>query len=133
MPIRRGRTGEDFSEWLDVTMSNKGVLGRTLAEATGVHDSAVSRWRSGTATPSMDSIERMAILLDVDPLRLAVTAGLLSAKVAGVEPLPMPEATARRESVRRQLSNIRGVTEHERHLLLQAYENHTGTGSDREE
>lgn len=127
MPSRRGRT-EAFGEWLDVTMSNKGIMGRMLAEATGVHDSAVSRWRSGMAVPSMDSIERMAPLLGVEALRLAVTAGVISASVAGVEPLPMPEATARRESVRRQLANIRGVTEKERRLLMQTYEDNRSEG-----
>lgn len=122
MAIRKAKNQADFAEWLDVTMSNKGIMGRTLAEAAGVHDSAVSRWRSGTAVPSMDSLERMADLLGVDPLRLAVTAGVITAAVAGVDPLSMPEATARRESVRRQLANIRGISEAERRLLLQTYE-----------
>lgn len=121
MPIRKGKR-IDFGEWLDVTMSNKRIMGRALAEAAGVHESAVSRWRSGTATPPMEAIEKMADILEVEALRLAVTAGILSPKVAGVEPLPMPEATARRESVRRQLANLRGVTEEERRLLMQAYE-----------
>lgn len=122
MPIRRARTRNDFGEWLDLTLSNKGVSGRTLAEVAGVHESAVSRWRSGAAAPAMESIERMATVLDVEPLRLAVTAGIISASVAGVEPLPMPEATARRESVRRQLANLRGVTERERKELMRVYE-----------
>src|SRR4051812_15998646 len=116
MAIRRTKragTDIDFGEWLDVTLSNKGIMGRTLAEVAGVHDSAVSRWRSGSAVPSMDSIERMASLLNVEPLRLAVTAGVITARAAGVDPLPMPEATARRKSVRRQLENIRGLTEKE--------------------
>lgn len=118
----RRRKGHLFGEWLDVTMSNKGITGRRLAEAAGVHDSAVSRWRVGQGVPNMDAIEGIASLLGVDPLRLAVTAGLLSHEVARVEPLPMPEPTARRESVRRQLARLRGVTERERKLLLQAYE-----------
>lgn len=122
MPIRKTRQDQDFGEWLDVTMSNKNISGRTLAEVAGVHESAVSRWRSGTAVPSMDSIEKMAATLGVEALRLAVTAGVISAGVAGVEPLPQPEPTARRESVRRQLANLRGVTDRERRLLLQAYE-----------
>src|SRR4051812_11694260 len=101
MPNRKGN--RLFGEWLDITLSNQGVQGRTLAEAIGVHDSAVSRWRSGTGAPSAESIEPMAELLGVDALRLSVTAGLVSEKVAGVEPLPMPEPTAQRQSVKRQL------------------------------
>lgn len=120
MSTRKGN--RHFGEWLDITLSNKGVMGRTLAEAIGVHESAVSRWRAGTGAPGSESIEPMAELLGVDALRLSVTAGLVPANVAGVEPLPMPEATAQRESVKRQLARLRGVTEAERKLLLQAYE-----------
>jgi transcriptional regulator with XRE-family HTH domain len=120
MPKRKGNNG--FGEWLDVTLSNKGIRGRTLAEAIGVHDSAVSRWRSGVGGPTAESIEPMAELLGVDALRLSVTAGLVPAAVAGVEPLPVPEPTAQRESVKRQIARIRGITDKERRLLLQTYE-----------
>lgn len=120
MPIRKGN--KTFGEWLDITLSNKNIMGRTVAEAAGVHDSAVSRWRTGSGAPSMESIEPMASLLGVDALRLSVTAGLVSPQVAGVEPLPIPEPTAQRESVKRQLARLRGVTDKERNLLLQAYE-----------
>lgn len=123
MPMRR--KGNAFGEWLDVTMSNKRIMGRTLAEAAGVHDSAVSRWRVGKGVPTMESLEGIATLLEVDTLRLAVTAGLVSEKVAGVEPLPTPEPTERRESVKRQLARLRGVTELERKMLLSAYEEAT--------
>src|SRR3954471_20828290 len=120
MPKRRGNDG--FGEWLDITLSNKGIMGRTLAEAIGVHDSAVSRWRSGTGVPAMAQIEPMAELLGVDALRLSVTVGLVSETVAGAPKLPTPAPTAQRESVKRQLARLRGVTEEERSLLLQAYE-----------
>lgn len=122
MAVRRKARNEKFGEWLDVTLSNKNVQGRTLAEAAGVADSAVSRWRSGQAVPPMEAMQPIADLLSVDALRLSVTAGLVPGEVAGVEPLPMPEPTARRESVRRQLARLRGVTETERRLLMQAYE-----------
>lgn len=118
------KSKNQFGEWLDITLSNLGIMGRTLAEAAGVHDSAVSRWRSGVGGPTAESIEPMAELLGVDALRLSVTAGLVPANVAGVEPLPMPEPTAQRESVKRQLARIRGVTDQERRLLLQTYEDH---------
>jgi|SRR5882757_1829703 len=116
------RSGIQFGEWLDITMSNRRMMGRTLAEAIGVHDSAVSRWRAGAGAPSMDVLARMAEVFDVDPLRLAVTAGQVPQKIAGVSPLAPPEPTAQRESVRRQLSHLKGVTDSTRRKLLSAYE-----------
>lgn len=119
MPRQKGTI---FGEWLDVTLSNKGIMGRALADRVGVHDSAVSRWRAGQGVPSIDALQRIAEFLDVDPLRLAVTAGQVPEKVAGVEPLTIPEPTARRQAVKRQLGRIRGITESERQHLLVTYE-----------
>jgi transcriptional regulator with XRE-family HTH domain len=116
------RARNKFGEWLDVTMSNKRMMGRTLAEAAGVHDSAVSRWRSGAGVPGAETLARIAEALGVDPLRLAVTAGQIPEKVAGVAPLPTPEPTAQRESVRRQIASIKGLTERSRGKLLRAYD-----------
>lgn len=118
-----GRKHErQFGEWLDITMSNQKMMGRTLAEAVGVHDSAVSRWRAGNGVPSMDTVAKMAEVFSVDPLRLAVTSGHVPPKIAGVDPLDVPTPTAQRESVRRQLSRIKGVTDASRRKLLSAYE-----------
>jgi transcriptional regulator with XRE-family HTH domain len=117
-----GRKAKVFGEWLDITLSNQGIMGRTLAEKVGVHDSAVSRWRAGNGVPNMDTCERIAEALGVDALRLAVTAGLLSQKVANALPFDVPMPTERRESVRRQLKRIRGVTDETRNRLLQVYE-----------
>lgn len=114
--------GKTFGEWLDVTLSNQEIMGRTLAEKVGVHDSAVSRWRAGTAIPSMEVVTKIADVLEVDPLRLAVTAGLVPSRVAGVDPFHVPPPTERRESVKRQLKRIRGVSNATRQRLLQAYE-----------
>lgn len=117
-----GRKGEAFAAWLDATMSNKRVMGRVLAEKVGVNDSAVSRWRAGTAVPAMDTLVRIAEVFGEEPLRLAVTAGLLDARVAHVDPLEPPAPTARREAVRRQLSRIKGLTDQDRRKLLETYE-----------
>lgn len=113
---------EAFARWLDVTMSDKNIKGRDLAERLDVHDSAVSRWRSGRNAPNMETLTQIAKLLKVDPLRLAATAGLIDGEAVGVEPLPMPQASMRRESVRRQILAIKGLTNNERHKLLETYE-----------
>lgn len=111
-----------FGRWLDLSMSNRGIKGRTLARALKVHESAVSRWRAGNGVPSMDSCLRLGKYLDVEPIRLAVTAGLMDGDLAGVEPLPMPEPTAQRKAIKDQLARIRGLTSAERQKLIDTYD-----------
>lgn len=119
---RRTRPAE-FAEWLDITLENRGVSGRTLADQIGVHENAVSRWRSGTSTPTSDNVAKMARVLDLDARRLALTAGVLAPEFApDVEPYPMPEPTAQRESVRRQIARIKGLSEDGHKALLEAYD-----------
>lgn len=110
-----------FSSWLDVTLENQHVSGHAVAEAVGVHDSAVSRWRNGTTVPSLDVMGKLAELLHLEPLRLAVTAGQIPSKVAGVSPYPTPVPTARWESVRAQIGAMHGLTQQQRAKLVQTY------------
>lgn len=117
------RAREQFGDWLDVTLSNAGILGRTLAEHLGIHESAVSRLRNGTSAPSAETLEGIAGYLDLDSARLAVTSGLVSSSMAGgAKPYPMPEPTAQRESVRRQITRIKGLSDETRGRLLDTYE-----------
>lgn len=111
-----------FDRWLDITMSNSHLSGRDVAAQLGVHDSAVSRWRSGKGVPSMEAVAALADMFSVEPLRLAVRAGLVSAKVAGVEPADMPEPTAQREEVRKSIMGIPGLTDLERQGLIEKYD-----------
>jgi transcriptional regulator with XRE-family HTH domain len=106
-----------------MTMENRGIRATELAKKLKVTDSAVSRWRSGAGLPSMDACLRMAKVLRVeDPMRLAVTAGLVDGDLIGKAPLPLPEPTARRNRVKDQLANIKGLTAKERQHLLDAYD-----------
>lgn len=125
MATQRNSPGVDFGQWLDITLSNRGILGRTLAEAVGVHDSAVSRWRSGTSTPDIPTLMRVAEFLCLDWQRLAVTAGAIP-EWAGIESYPMPHATAKRESVRRQIGRIKGLSTEGRQALLSTYDEMEG-------
>lgn len=112
-----------FGEWLDITLDNRGIQGRTLAEQTGVDDSTVSRWRAGASLPSMDIIVRMAAFLGLNWQRLALTATLIPQDtVPDLEPYPMPQPTARRESVKRQIARIRGLSDVGRDRLLATYD-----------
>lgn len=116
------RDREMFARWLDVNMSNHHMTGRDIAERIGVHDSAVSRWRSGKGVPTMEYLTALAELFAVDPLRLAVRAGLVSVKIAGVEPVDLPEPTAQREEVRKSIESIPGLTQSERQALIERYD-----------
>lgn len=122
--MTENQTGpEAFGRWLDLTMANRGITGRKIAKALKVHESAVSRWRAGNGVPTMDSCLRLAKFLEVEePVRLAVTAGLMESDLIGADPLPMPEPTAARKAVKAQLAKIRGLTAHERQTLLDAYD-----------
>lgn len=113
---------EYFGRWLDLTMANRKIKGRHLAKRLSVHDSAVSRWRSGQGVPNPGTLSRLAMTLAVDPLRLAVTAGLWDERMVSAKPLPLPEPTANRQNVKEQLARIRGLEPAERQALIQYYD-----------
>jgi transcriptional regulator with XRE-family HTH domain len=116
------RQREQFGRFLDVTLDNLGISSRTVAQRLGMDDSAVSRYRNGVSLPSASVLADLARILDLDPLRLTVTAGHVPADVAGVDPYPMPTPTAQRESVRRQIERIKGLSDTDRGKLLDTYD-----------
>lgn len=118
--MRRER--EYFAEWLSRTLAERDIAGGEVARALGVNDSAISRWKNGKASPGLDSVMKLAEFLKVDPVALAVTAGLMKADQVGVERLPLPEDTRTRERVMDQIMNIRGLTSDEKAALIEAYE-----------
>lgn len=120
--MSRRQQKDYFAEWLRRTMANRGISGGEVARALNVNDSAVSRWRNGKATPGLESCQTLAEYLKVDPIRLAVTAGLLKPEVVKSEALPLPADTAQRRFVREQISKIPGLTGKERARLLEAYD-----------
>lgn len=122
------RDKEYFAEWLTRTLSERGISGGEVARALNVNDSAVSRWKNGKILPSLEALMDLADFLDVSPLQLAVTAGRMKEKQAGVPRLELPEDTKTREMVKGQIMNIRGLTSRERQVLVEAYEQVVGTG-----
>lgn len=120
MAPRKVNTGFDL--WLDRMVCNHKLTGREVAEKIGAHDSAVSRWRSGKGRPNQEAVTALADLFNVDRLRLAVRAGLVSEAVAGVPPAEMPEPEAAREAVRNSIRSIAGLTALERQALLEKYD-----------
>lgn len=121
--VRYSKRGATFGEWLEITLDNKGVTGRELGELIGVHEATVSRWRTGKALPGIDDLGRLADILGLDKQRLVVTADHPAAQLLdGVQPYPMPTPTAQRESIRRQIANIKGLSEIGRVKLLDTYD-----------
>jgi transcriptional regulator with XRE-family HTH domain len=117
---------ERFGRWLDLTMSNRDITGRQIAKKCKVHDSTVSRWRAGQAVPTMDAAVRLGRLLSVDPLKIAATAGLIDGELVNVTPLPMPEPTAQRRYVKDQIMKIRYLSEADKQLLINTYDERLG-------
>lgn len=127
--VRRDK--EYFAEWLSRTLAEREIAGGEVARALGVNDSAISRWRNGKATPGLDSVMELAEFLGVEPVALAVTAGLMDAKRVGVAKLPLPEDTKRRGLIKDQIMSIRGLTSMEKSALMDEYEKITGGKNER--
>jgi transcriptional regulator with XRE-family HTH domain len=121
----RGSKKAYFADWLHRTLNEQDISGGEVARAVGVNDSAVSRWRNGRGRPGLDSIRKLARFLEVNPIRLAVTAGLIDPDEAGVEPLELPEDTRKHQQVRDQIASIRDLSTSEREALMQTYDRMT--------
>jgi transcriptional regulator with XRE-family HTH domain len=113
---------EAINRWLDVSMSNAGMTGRDVAQYLNVHDSAVSRWRSGRGKPNMNQVAKLAELFKVEPLRLAVLAGLIDEKIAGVPPVEIPAPVRARQEVRDKIKSLPGLTKAEVEALIERYD-----------
>lgn len=93
------QTTTDFARWLSVSMDNAGLSGRKLAKQVGQTSTAVSKWTTGAALPSMDNIQKLARIFNVPPGRLLATARGPS----WGEPLPVPPRAAYRERIKRYI------------------------------
>ena len=112
---------ETFARWLDTTMENRNISGNKLAQMMGCDISQVSRWRNGHGLPSLKTMYRLGRALEVDPIRLAVTAGVLTPEETGKTALQMPSPRARVDRIAKQLSKIKGLHESERSALIKFY------------
>lgn len=96
---RRKKDQEYWGEWLSRSIANSGKTQSELAKYAGVSNPQVTKWKSGVF-PSDEAAQKIADFFEVDRLRLAVTAGRVSAQIAGVEKLPLPDDSAQREAER---------------------------------
>jgi transcriptional regulator with XRE-family HTH domain len=114
--VRRDR--EYFAEWLSRTLAERDIAGGEVARALGVNDSAISRWRNGKATPGLESMMALAEFLDVNPIALAVTAGLMDERQVGVSRLELPKQSRALAMAEDQIMRIRGLDDETRKALI---------------
>lgn len=114
----RNRDREYFAEWLTRTLAERGIAGGEVARALEVNDSAISRWKNGKASPGLDSVMKLAEYLEVNPIALAVTAGLMEEAKVGTPRLDLPEETRMLGYVEDQISKIRGLDDDTRKALI---------------
>lgn len=114
----RSKDREYFAEWLTRTLAERDIAGGEVARALEVNDSAISRWKNGKASPGLDSVMKLAEFLDVNPIALAVTAGLMEEVKVGVSRLDLPEETRMLGYVEDQISKIRGLDDDTRKALI---------------
>jgi transcriptional regulator with XRE-family HTH domain len=119
--VRRDR--EYFAEWLSRTLAERDIAGGEVARALGVNDSAISRWKNGKASPGLDSVMKLADFLEVDPVALAVTAGLMNPRQVGVGKLELPAETRVMALVEDQIMKIRGLDDETRKALINTARN----------
>jgi transcriptional regulator with XRE-family HTH domain len=114
--VRRDR--DYFAKWLTRTLAEREIAGGEVARALEVNDSAISRWKNGKASPGLDSVMKLADFLDVDPIALAVTVGLMKEDKVGVPRLELPEETKMLGYVEDQIKKIKGLDEDTKDALI---------------
>ncbi len=57
---------KDLGERIQKARKNKGYSQETLANLFGISRQAIQKWEKGENEPSIDSVKRLAQLLDVD-------------------------------------------------------------------
>lgn len=88
-------------------MENAGLSGRKLAKLMGQTSTAVSKWTTGAAVPSIENIGKMAAIFEVPAGRLLATA---RGSDWG-EPLPIPSRHAYRTRVRKYITSAPEIDE----------------------
>ena len=112
------RDRDYFAEWLTRTLAERDIAGGEVATALGVNDSAISRWKNGKASPGLESVMKLADYLGVEPVALAVTAGLMDETQVGIEKLKLPRETRMLKRVEDQILKIRGLDDETREALI---------------
>ncbi|OII61234.1 hypothetical protein BJP40_06830 [Streptomyces sp. CC53] len=96
----------DFAEWLDKRMKARGYTPRDLAEASGIGDFNISRWRNGKSPAHPKFWHALAEALDVEPLEIAIRCGALTEEEANAK---LPETPTIDPLVERFASAVQDI------------------------
>lgn len=103
---------EDFALWLRVTLRERSLKPKRLADKMGVSAAAVTNWTKGKQAPAMEQLQAMAQVLDLpkeDFVPLCVLAGRLREEDTGVTPLAVPRGRAAdMERIEQQIPHLTG-------------------------
>ena len=91
-----------------------------LARASGVPDSAISRWRSNGTTPSIGQLRRLVPLLQASLLEMMVVAGHVTPDEAGLRDVHTPARQVR--STRQAIDLDPELPDDLKHLLVLQYD-----------
>lgn len=86
----RVRKTDHFPSFLRGAMQTAGLSPAELARRAGINDSPISKWLSGTNTPSLEQLRAIAGPLSLRFLDLAVAAGHLTPEEANLDAIPEP-------------------------------------------
>lgn len=94
---------DDFQQYLRKLMDNAGIRDfAELSRLTGVSETQFSNWRRGISQPSKSSLNRIAPVLGVKPVRLWFAAGL-----ATMDDLDLDEAPDLTELPMAEIDEVR--------------------------
>lgn len=88
---RGGAAPQGWSAWLGARMAALGFEANSdLARASGVPDSAISRWRTAGTVPAISQLRRLTGPLQAGLLEMLVAAGHLTAEEAALREVVPP-------------------------------------------
>lgn len=111
-------TAENFANWLSTTLDNRDLAGNRVAEALGIHEGNITKWRRGQKTPSAKVAAKLAKYLGVDPGQMLVTAGLVDREDVPWEPFQVPAPSSKREAKIASIMAIPELDDDERRRML---------------
>lgn len=97
-----------WAAYLTAAQANAGMRDADLSRRTGINSGVIARWKTGNK-PSLDNLRRLAPVLGVPLLDLAVVAGHLTPEEAGREDVPAPPERVEPVNPREQLIRDAGL------------------------
>lgn len=93
MHIRMYRelVAEQWAAWVNQQLADRGWKASDAADATGIHESTIGRWKNNqTQDVKAEQLRRFAEAVGAPVLEACIAAGYLSAEEAGTPPVPTP-------------------------------------------